>query len=126
MGHVIHKVKVKVKRSLPLNMHLLFWKLLTEMESLCNFLQNDTKFVQIPQVVAKISLFEIWRVPPFFAKKPIFEGACLQYYSSDFNKIDNIGFFYKLYMQTKFHANRRFLGKKLKKIWVIWRGIDPL
>ena len=64
------------------------------MESLGNFLQNDTILVQIPQVVAEILRFEIWRVPPFFAKTPIFEGAYLQNYSSDFNKIENIGFFY--------------------------------
>ena len=63
------------------------------MESLGNFLQNDTILVQIPQVVAEILRFEIWRVPPFFAKTPIFEGAYLQNYSSDFNKIENIGFF---------------------------------
>ena len=87
--------------------HAYFGNFLTEMESLRNFLQNDTKFAQIPQVVAKISLFEIWRVPPFFAKNPIFKGAYLQNYSSDFNKIENIGFFYKLYKQTKFHANSK-------------------
>ena len=58
-----------------------------------NFPQNDIKFVQIPQVVAEILRFEIWRVPPFFAKTPIFEGAYLQNYCSDFNKIENIGFF---------------------------------
>ena len=58
-----------------------------------NFLQNDTKFVQIPQVVAEILRFETWRVPPFFAKTPIFEGAYLQNHSSDFIKIENIGFF---------------------------------
>ena len=63
------------------------------MESLGNFLQNDTKFVQIPQVVAEILWFEIWQVPPFFTKPPIFEGAYLQNYSSNFNKIENIGFF---------------------------------
>ena len=63
------------------------------MESLGNFLQNDTKFVQIPLVVAEILRFEIWWVPPFFAKTPIFEGVYLQNYSSDFNKIENIGFF---------------------------------
>ena len=96
MGHVIHKVKfgvkVKVKRPLPLNMHILKIFLM-EMESLGNFLQNDTKFVQIPQVVAEILQFEIWRVPPFFAKTPIFEGVYLPNCSSDFNKIENIGFF---------------------------------
>ena len=64
------------------------------MESLGNFHQNDTKFVQIPQVVAEILRFEIWRVPPFFAKTPIFEEAYLQNYRSNFNKIENIGFFY--------------------------------
>ena len=80
MGQVIHKVKfgvkVKVKRSLPLNLHILEI-FLTEMESLGNFLQNDTKFVQVLQVVAEILQFEIWRVPPFFAKTLIFEGAYL-------------------------------------------------
>ena len=49
-----------------------FRNFLTEMESLDNFLQNDTKFVQIPQVVAEILRIEIWRVPPFFAKTPNF------------------------------------------------------
>ena len=71
----------------------MFRNFLTDMESLGNFLQNDTEFVQIPQVVAEILRFEIWRVPPFFAKTPIFEGAYLQNHSSDFNKIENIGFF---------------------------------
>ena len=80
---------------------------LTEMVSLGNFLKNDTKFVQIPQVVVEILRIEIWRVPPFFTKTPIFEEAYLQNYSSNFNKIENIGL-YKLYKQTKFHANRRF------------------
>ena len=78
MGRVIHKVKfgvkVKVKRSLPLNMHIL--KIfLTEMESLGNFLQNDTKFVQIPQVVAEILRFEIWQVPLFSQKPQILKGC---------------------------------------------------
>ena len=63
------------------------------MESLGNFFQNDTKFVQIHQVVAEILRFEIWLIPPFFAKTPIFEGAYLQNYNSDFNKIENSGFF---------------------------------
>ena len=66
---------------------------LTEMESLGNFLQNATKFVEILQVVAEISQFEFRRVPPFFAKTPIFEGAYLQNYSPDFNKIKNLGVF---------------------------------
>ena len=38
------------------------------MVSLGNFLQNDTKFVQIPQVVVEILRIEIWRVPPFLQK----------------------------------------------------------
>ena len=63
------------------------------MESLGNFLQNDTKFAQFHQVVAEILRFEIRRVPSFFTKTPIFEGAYLQNYSSDFYKIENIGFF---------------------------------
>ena len=62
------------------------------MKFLSNFLQNDTKFVQIPQEVAEILQFEIWQVTPFFEKNPIFEGASLQNYSFDFNKIENIGF----------------------------------
>ena len=66
---------------------------LTKMESLGNFLQNDTKFVQISQVVAEILQFEIWRVSPFFAKPPIFDEVYLRNYSSDFKKIENIGFF---------------------------------
>ena len=75
MDHLIHKVKfgvkVKVKRSLPLNMHIL--KIfLTEMESLGNFLQNDTKFVQILQVVAKILQLQKMAGTPFFRKIPNF------------------------------------------------------
>ena len=62
------------------------------MESLGNFLQNDTKLIQIPQVVAEIWQFEVWWVPPFFAKKKIWGGAYLQNYSSDYNKIKNIDF----------------------------------
>ena len=62
------------------------------MESLGNFLQNNTKFVQFLQVVAEILQFKIQRVPLFFAKAPIFEGAYLQNYSLDFNKIENICF----------------------------------
>ena len=63
-----------------------------------------------PPVVAEILQFEIWRVSPFFAKTPVLEGAYLQNYSSDFNKIENIGFLIcsKLYKQIKFRANRRF------------------
>ena len=45
---------------------------LTEMESKGNFFQNDTKFLQIPQVVSEIMQFKIWRVPPFFCKNPNF------------------------------------------------------
>ena len=41
---------------------------LTYMEFSGNFLQNDTKFVEIPLVVGKISQFEFYWVPPFFAK----------------------------------------------------------
>ena len=70
-----------------------FGNFLTQMESLGNFLQNDTKFVQIPRVVAEILQFEIWQVSPFFGKTPIFKGAYIQNYSSDFNKIENSGFF---------------------------------
>ena len=66
---------------------------LTEVESLANFLQNDIKFVQIPLVVAKILQFEIWWIPSFFAKPPIFEEAYLQNCSSDFKKIEKIVFF---------------------------------
>ena len=90
------------------------------MESLGNFLQNDTKFVQIPLVVAEILQFEIWRVPLFFFAKPsIFEGAYLQNCSSDFKRMKTVGFLSKLYKQTKFHANRRFWVKESKKFWVI-------
>ena len=95
MGRVIHKinfgVKVKVKRSLPLNLHIL--KIFNRNEIVEQFPQNDTKFVPFSQVVAEILRFEIWRVPSFFAKTPIFCGAYLRNYSSDFNKIENIGFF---------------------------------
>ena len=63
MGQVIHEVKfevkVKVTRSLPIK-HAYSENSLTEMESLGNFLQNDTKFVQIPLKVAEKLLFEIW------------------------------------------------------------------
>ena len=91
---MIHKVKFGVKVKVIVPKHAYFGNFfLTEMKSLGNFLQNDTKFVQIPEVVAEIQRFEIWRVPPFFAKTPIFEGAYLQNYSSDFNIIENIGFY---------------------------------
>ena len=90
------------------------------MESLGNFLQNDTKFVQIPKVVMEILRFEIWRVPPFFAKTPILEEAYLQNYSSDFNKIEKLAFLYKLYKQSKFYANQKFL---VKKFWEIRGGM---
>ena len=69
--------------------HAYFGNFLTEMESLGNFLQIDTKFVQIPLVVAEILRFEIWQVPSFFAKKTIY----FQNYTSNFSKIENIGFF---------------------------------
>ena len=62
------------------------------MESLGNFLQNDTKFVQVPQEVAEILQFKIWRYSLFLQKK-IFGGAYLQNYCSDFDKIETIGFF---------------------------------
>ena len=93
MGHVIHKVKFGVKVKVVAPKHAYFENFLTEMESLGNFLQNDTKFVQIPQVVAEILRFEIWQIPPFFPKKQFLMGPYLQNYSSDFNKIENIGFF---------------------------------
>ena len=54
------------------------------MESLGNFLQNDPQFVEIP-LVEEILQFELWWVPPFYAKTPIFEEACIQNYSLDFN-----------------------------------------
>ena len=47
---------------------------LTEMESLGNFLQNDTKFVQILQVVVKILQIEKWRVPPFLQNPQFLKG----------------------------------------------------
>ena len=74
MGHVIHKVEFGVKVKVIAPKHAYFENILTEMEFLSNFLQNDTKFVQIPQVVAKILQFEIWRVPPFFAKPQFLKG----------------------------------------------------
>ena len=70
-----------------------FGNFLIEMESLGNFLQNDTKFVQILQVVKEVLRFKIWQVPPFFTKTPIFEWAYHKNYSFDFNKIENMGFF---------------------------------
>ena len=54
--------------------HAYFENFLTEMESLGNFLQNDTKFVQIPQVVGEILRFEIWWVPPFSQKPQFLKG----------------------------------------------------
>ena len=96
MGHVIYKVKFggqSKSQKVIAPKHAYFGNFLTDVEFLGNFLQNDTKFVQIPQVVAEILRFEIWRVPLFFAKTPIFEGAYLQNYSSDLDKIENIGFF---------------------------------
>ena len=93
MGHVIHKVKFGVKVKVIAPKHAYFGNFLIEVESLSNFLQNDTKFVEIPQVVAEILRFEIWQIPPCFAKTPIVEGSYLQNYSFNFNKIENIGFF---------------------------------
>ena len=56
------------------------------MEPLGHFLQNDTtKFVEIlPAVVILRS---------FYVKTQIFEGAYLQNYNSDFDKIQNLCFF---------------------------------
>ena len=98
MCRVIRKVKfevkIKVKRSLALNVQTAdSGNFLTEMGSLGNFLQNDSKFVEISQVVAKIPHLKFWRVPPFFAQTPIFEGAYLQNYSPNFNKLKILGFF---------------------------------
>ena len=70
-----------------------FGYFLTEMEFLGNFLRNDTKFVEIPLVVAEISLFEFRQLVQFFDQTPISEGAYLQNYSPNFNKIKNLGFF---------------------------------
>ena len=62
------------------------------MESLCDFLQNDSKFFEI-LVVTEISQFEVWQVAPFFAKTRIFDGAYLQNCCLDCNKIKNLGGF---------------------------------
>ena len=63
------------------------------MEFLGNFLRNDAKFVEIPLVVAEISQFEFRQLVQFFDQTPISEGAYLQNYSPNFNKIKNLGFF---------------------------------
>ena len=75
MGCVIHKVKFGVKVKVIVPKHAYFENFLTEMESLGNFLQNDTKFVQIPQVVAEILRFEIWQVPLFSQNPQILKGC---------------------------------------------------
>ena len=54
MGHMIHKVEFGVKVKVIAPKRAYFEIFLTEMEFLGNFLQNDTKFVQILQVVAEI------------------------------------------------------------------------
>ena len=90
--------------------HAYFGNFLTEMEFLGNFLQNDTKFVQIPQVVAKILEFKIWRVPPFFTKTPSFEGVYLQNYSSNFSKIENIGYFIQTLQANQISCKSEILG----------------
>ena len=81
------------------------------MESFGNFLQNDTKFVQISQVVVgEILQFEIWRVPPFLGKTTIFKEAYLQNYRSDFNKIENIGFFIWTLQANQISCKLEILG----------------
>ena len=97
---MIHKVKFGIIAP----KHAYFGNFLTEMESLGNFLQNDTKFVQMPKWLRRYCNLKYGRYP-LFSPKPQF-----------LNKIENIGFFYKLYKQTKFHANRRCL---VNKFWVI-------
>ena len=42
-----------------------------------------------------VTTFEIWRVPPFFTKTPIF-------------KMKILAFLLKLFKQAKFQANQRF------------------
>ena len=70
--------------------------LIKEVESLGNFLQNDTKFVEISLVVAEILQYQFWLVPSFFTKISSFERAYLQNYSSNFNKIENLGVLHEL------------------------------
>ena len=92
--------------------HAYFRNFLTEMESLGNFLQNNTKFVQIPQVVAKIFRFEIWQVPLFLQKPQFLKGHISKTTAPISIKLIILAFLHKIYKQTKFHANRRFLVKK--------------
>ena len=88
------------------------------MESLGNFLQNDTKFVQVPQEVAEILQFKIWRYSLFSQKKIFLEGRIFKTTAPISIKLKLLAFLYKLYKQTKFHANWRFLVKKFKNFWV--------
>ena len=88
---------------------------LTEMESLGNFLQNATKFVEIFQVVAEISQFEFRQVPPFFGITPIFEEAYLQNYSPNFNKIKNLGVFILTLPPYQISCKSEMVGLKIEK-----------
>ena len=83
-------------------------KFLTEMESLSNFLQNNTKFVQISQGVAEILQFEIRQVP-LFLQKPQFLMRHISKTTAPISiKLKILALLYKLYKQTKFYANGRF------------------
>ena len=55
---------------------------------------------------------------PFFTITPIFEGAYLQNYRSDFNKIENIAFFYmNSTSKPNFMQIGEFWLKNLKNFW---------
>ena len=89
---------------------------LTERESLGNFLRNDAKFVEIPLVVAEISQFKFRQLVQFFALTPISEGAYLQNYSPNFNKIKNLGFFTWVLSANQISCKSEMVGFKIEKI----------
>ena len=121
MGHVIHKVKFGVKVKVIAPKHAYFGNLWNPCA--ISFKMTPNLF-KSPKWLRRYCDLKYGRYPaPFFAKTPIFEKAYLQNYSSISIKLKILAFLYELYKQTKFHANRRFLVKKLKKFWVIWDGM---
>ena len=64
---------------------------------------------------------------PFFPppKKKTFEGAHLQNYISNFNKIENIGFFILTLQVNQIFCNSENLGSKIEKILGDLRWNDP-
>ena len=82
------------------------------MESLGNFLQIDTIFVEIPQVVAETLKFELLQESPFFAQTPIFEWAYLQNYSPNFKKIKSLGFFISTLRANQILCKSEMVGSR--------------